>query len=66
MLSFFVITARRLVKEKFYALVCVLSLALGIASSLLISLYLQLPRAVMLPATTWRSWFRGRFSRRGV
>lgn len=40
MLSFFVITARRLVKEKFYALVCVLSLSLGIASSLLISLYL--------------------------
>lgn len=40
MKSFFVITLRRLMKEKFYAFVCVLSLALGIAGSLIVSLYL--------------------------
>ena len=40
MMNFLIITCRRLAKEKFYALVCVLSLALGFASSILISLYL--------------------------
>ena len=40
MTNFVVITFRRLLKEKYYALICVLSLALGIASALLITLYL--------------------------
>lgn len=39
-MNFFIITCRRLAKEKFYALVCILSLALGFACSLLIALYL--------------------------
>jgi putative ABC transport system permease protein len=39
-MNFLIITCRRLAKEKFYALVCVLSLALGFACSILISLFL--------------------------
>jgi|GEM_PF-1435335 len=39
-MQFFLISWRRLLREKFYALVCVLSLAIGIAGSILISLYL--------------------------
>ncbi len=39
-MSFLIITWRRLLKERLYAAVCVLSLALGIAGSILISIYL--------------------------
>lgn len=39
-MNFLIITCRRLAREKFYALVCILSLALGFASSILISLFL--------------------------
>ena len=39
-MNFINIAWRRLCREKFYALVCICSLALGIAGSLLISLYL--------------------------
>lgn len=39
-MGFLTFTFRRLSKEKIYALVCILSLALGFASSILISLYL--------------------------
>ena len=40
-MNFLIITCRRLAREKFYALVCILSLALGFASSILISLFLM-------------------------
>ncbi len=36
----FLITFRRLAREKFYALICVLSLAIGVAGSMIIGLYL--------------------------
>ncbi|MDP6652065.1 MAG: ABC transporter permease [Gammaproteobacteria bacterium] len=39
-MNFLTITFRRLTKEKFYALVCISSLVLGFASTILISLYL--------------------------
>lgn len=39
-MNFLIVTLRRLAKEKFYALLCVFSLALGLASAILISLYL--------------------------
>ncbi len=39
-MNFLIITYRRLVREKFYALTCILSLSLGFASSILISLFL--------------------------
>ena len=39
-MGFFVTTCRRLVKEKYYTFVCIISLALGISGSILISLFL--------------------------
>ena len=39
-MNFLIITCRRLAKEKFYSLLCIFSLALGFASTILISLYL--------------------------
>lgn len=39
-MGFLAVTFRRFAKEKFYALVCIISLALGIAGSSLISLFL--------------------------
>ena len=40
-MNFLIITCRRLAREKFYALVCIISVALGFASSILISLFLM-------------------------